>query len=260
MSTAIASSLDKALSLLFAFADPEEDQRVLTVSGLAERSGMDKAQVSRSLATFAKYGLVERLGPRRGYQLGWAVVHMASRALLAQTISSTYPRLAQLAAEIEETVYISVRDGSQQRALAVFEPDRMLYVQIRTGRPEPLIGTASGYGLLVRSDEQEVRAVYDSIARRDRAQVGSWSTVWRQLREIAEQGYAVVTDPGGEHVTSAAVPIFDVGNYADRVYATVAVSAPEGRFEAQRELIIKGLQGIAGHANDFLQGQQDPRG
>lgn len=133
MSAPISSSLDKALALLFAFVSEDGSQRVFTVSSLAERLGMDKAQVSRTLATFAKYGLVERLEKRRGYQLGWAIVPLASRALTAQTMSTLYPELTRLSADLGEAVHFSVRDGASSVCLATFAPERRIFVQQQEG-------------------------------------------------------------------------------------------------------------------------------
>jgi DNA-binding IclR family transcriptional regulator len=167
MASQIASSLDKALGLLFAFADPDLGARVLTVSALAERSGMDKAQVSRVLATFAKYGVVERLDHRRGYQLGWSVLSLASAALLAQTYSTVYPLLSQLSIDVRESVHFSVRDGASAVTVGAFEPDRRLAVRLRTGRAFPLLGSAVGHALLARSSDAEVASIVGTLDRKN---------------------------------------------------------------------------------------------
>ncbi|MFT4009716.1 MAG: IclR family transcriptional regulator [Nocardioidaceae bacterium] len=256
VSTQIASSLDKSLALLFAFADPDDDQQVFTVSGLAEQQGMDKAQVSRILATFAKYGLVERLEQRRGYQLGWSIVHLASRALTAQTMSSLYPVLTRLADEWEETVHFSVRDGAHAVALASFEPDRRLYVRVPVGRRDALVGSAVGYVLLSRSDDGEVRSVFDETSRRTRIEAGSWGEVRGLVEHVRAAGYSMVVNERDDQITTVAVPIHDVGNYRDRVYAAVAVSAPDERIGARRDELVERLLGVASEANAFLQGRE----
>lgn len=255
MSTTTGSSLDRALTLLFAFADPESDAQIFTVSGLAAELGMDKAQVSRALATFARYGLVEKLDGRRGYQLGWSVVHLASRALVAQTMSSVYPVLSQLATEWEETVHFSVRDGSHAVALASFEPDRRLYVTVPTGRPEPLLGSATGYALLARSESDELRAIFDSTARRTRIEAGTWGEVRDRIAQVSEDGYSVVVNERDDQITTVAVPILDVGNYRDRVYAAIGVSAPDDRIGDRVDDLVAALVGIGTTANTFLEGK-----
>lgn len=254
MSSPTASSLDKSLALLFAFA--ENDAQICTVSGLAEQHQMDKAQVSRVLATFAKYGLLERLDQRRGYQLGWSVVHLASRALHAQTMSAIYPALSQLATDWDETVHFSIRDGAHSVALAAFEPDRRLYVSVQTGRPEHLIGSAVGYALLSRSESDELRSVFDSSARRARTDAGNISSVREEVQRAADDGYSVVTNERDDLITTVAVPIMDVGNYHGRVYAAIGVSVPDHRIGGRRDELVERLLAVAEDANAFLRGKE----
>lgn len=252
MSAPIASSLDKALALLFAFAESDSTQRVFTVSALAESLGMDKAQVSRALATFARYGMVERLEGRGGYQLGWSLVPLASRSLTAQTMSALYPQLSRLSIEVGETVHFQVRDSSTSVPLAAFVPDRSLYVAVHTGRAESLMGTAVGYALLSRSDDADVRSLFDAQKPGSR-RVGSWSKVSRAVRDAAELGYSILEDPSGDAVTTIASPIHDIGNYHGRVYAVVALSAPTTRFEAQRDHIVARMREVSAIGSRYLE-------
>ncbi|WP_084124564.1 IclR family transcriptional regulator [Demequina sp. NBRC 110054] len=255
MTANASSSLDRALSLLMAFADPDSEQRVFTVSALAERMQMDKAQVSRTLATFAQYGLVERLENRRGYQLGWASIHLAGKAMIAQTMSAIYPELAVLSAEVEETVWIAVRSGSRGIALETFEPDRSLQVRIVPGKPFPLVGSAMGEALLSQSCDDDVRALHKGSPR---PRGGSLPTVRETLDRVAlarEQGYGLVVDERAEQVTSLAVPIVDVGNYSGRVFAAIAISAPDARFPTDSTALRERLLEIASNANAFLEGR-----
>jgi IclR family acetate operon transcriptional repressor len=253
MNTPSGSSLDKALALLFAFAEPESQQRVFTVSALAGSLGMDKAQVSRVLATFAKYGIVERLEGRAGYQLGWALVPLASRSLTAQTMSELYPELSRLAVELGETVHFRVREAATSVALAAFAPDRALYVPVTTGRPEPLVGSAVGYAFLSRSAPADVEVLVESLAAGERARVGGVKAVRSAVEEAAELDYSVVVDPDGEEVTTIAAPIYDIGNYHGRVYAVIAVSAPSARFDAQRERIVSRIIEVSRLGSRYLE-------
>ncbi|TGD87513.1 hypothetical protein BayCH28_14190 [Mycolicibacterium sp. CH28] len=256
MSSQIASSLDKALALLFAFAGSDRDQQVYTVSALAEAHGMDKAQVSRALATFAKYGLVERLEQRRGYQLGWSIVHLASRALHAQTMSSIYPALSQLAAEWDETVHFSIRDGAHSVVLAAFQPDRRLFVNVQTGRRDALIGSAVGYALLSRSTSEELHSVFHSGARRARDSTETWAGVRADAQRAASAGHSVLTNERNDLVTTIAVPVIDVGNYRDRVYAAIGVSAPDDRVRTRHAEMVERLVEVADAANGFLRSKE----
>jgi DNA-binding IclR family transcriptional regulator len=247
-----ATSLEKSLNVLFAFADPESDQHVFTVSALADELGMDKAQVSRTLAVFAKFGLIERLESRRGYQLGWASLHLASRALLAQVVSSLYPALSMLSTDIGESAFFSVRDGVNAVTLASFEPERRLYAKSWNGRPFPLIGSAVGYALLAGGELGEIRSIHEHAVQQGTAGVPSWAHVERMVQEVIDQGSSTVHDEFQQGVSTVAVPVYDVGNYAGRVYSAISVSAPTYRFPEGERAIREGLGAVAATANELL--------
>lgn len=255
MASQIASSLDKALGLLFAFAEPDEGTRVLTVSSLAEKSGMDKAQVSRVLATFAKYGIVEKLDHRRGYQLGWAVLTLASRALLAQTFSTVYPLLTQLSVDVGESIHFSVRDGSSAVTVGAFEPERRLAVRLTPGRSFPLLGSAVGHALLARSSEAEVLSLVEEAAPTATGGAPTVAAVQSDLAGVRDTGHSLVRQELGEDIVSLAVPIDDVGNYEGRVYAVVSASAPSARFDAIQAEVLERLTAIAAETNAYLSGR-----
>ena len=252
------SSLDKSLALLFAFAEPGSDQRVFTVSALAKSSGMDKAQVSRMLASFVEFGMVERLEGRAGYQLGWALVTLASRSLTAQTMSELYPELSRLSIELGETVHFRIRNGETSVALAAFEPNRALYVPVPEGRAEPLLGSAVGYAFLSRTEPAEVQALIDAAPTAARSRFGGVRAAQAAVAEAAEAGYSIVEDPDGEGVTTFAAPIYDIGNYHGRVYAVVAVSVPSSRLDGQQQRIVERILEVSHLGSRYLESQGRP--
>ena len=74
------AGLARGLEVLAALAEPEAAIQGLGVVRLAALVGGDKSQVSRTLATLAEQGFVERDPETMAYRLGWRVFALASQA------------------------------------------------------------------------------------------------------------------------------------------------------------------------------------
>ncbi|WP_028708919.1 IclR family transcriptional regulator [Propionicicella superfundia] len=238
MSGERVSSLDKALQLLFALRGDHASARA--VGDLARETALDKAQVSRYLQTFNKYGLVERLPGRQGYRLGWGLVLLSQHAFMAQVLQVVHPRIRRLSADVEESVFFSVRDGSQAVTLTSAEPERRLYARSWNGRPFSLIGSGVGYVLLAECTEDEVRAIWETDG-----EAHSLDRVVTGVREAKQQGFSVVRNEFSEGVSAIAFPVRLGSAERSPLVGVVSVSAPSGRFERELTTIEGALRQVA---------------
>ena len=74
------AGLARGLDVLAALGEPEAARDGLGVVRLAALVGGDKSQLSRTLATLAEQGFVERDPETLAYRLGWRVFALAARA------------------------------------------------------------------------------------------------------------------------------------------------------------------------------------
>src|SRR5690606_6940955 len=80
----------------------------LGVSRIAQRSGRDKAVVSRALSTLAEAGLVERDETTLAYRLGARLYALASRTAEATLAQTSQTALRRIARATRETTHLCV--------------------------------------------------------------------------------------------------------------------------------------------------------
>ena len=116
--------------------------------------------------------------------------------------------------------------------IEVVEPERAVRLASPLGAPLPLHCTAAGKAFLAFEGEDELKALLpDGFAKHTDRTPADRAALAQQLKSVATSGYAIDMGEYVEDVRAVAVPIRD---YARAVIATLAVSGPAYRFQAER--------------------------
>ncbi len=245
-----ATTLRRGLDLLIVLGG-EEAVRAggLGVMRLAEITGEDKSQVSRTLKILAGRGLVDRDPVTHAYALGWGVYGLAARAGNRRLLAGAPPLLRRLTSEFGERAYLSVLQGAQ--VLTVWTESPMAAVQAAgwVGHAVPAWCTSSGRVLLADHDRAQLDELFDGV---DFVSEGRGA---RRIDAAATAGYAVADEEFEIGLVAAAAP---VRAYHGRVIAAINVSGPKFRLgprlgEAARRTAqtageLSALLGSAGEA------------
>jgi IclR family pca regulon transcriptional regulator len=203
-------SLARGLAVLEAFDD---DHRSMTLSGVAERTGLSRATARRLLLTLEALGFVRADGRQfaltpRVLRLGHAYLSSLSLPELAQ------PVLDRLCADLGESTSLSVLDGDAIVYVARAEARRIMRVAITVGTRFPAVTTSMGRVLLADLELEAAAAAVRAtpiepltpltrtdpdavLAEVDRVRATGWSLVDQEL-ELGLVSLAVpVPDPGG---------------------------------------------------------------
>jgi IclR family transcriptional regulator, pca regulon regulatory protein len=236
-------SLERGLAVIRAFG---EDRPELTLSEVAQHTGLTRAAARRFLLTLADLGYVHADGRRfslspRVLELGYAYLSSLSLPEIAE------PHLERLAAEVRESSSVSVLDGDDIVYVARVPTSRIMRVAINVGTRFPAHATSMGRVQLAALAESELDAY---LARADlRALTANTVTDPARLRaeldRIRAQGWALVDQELEEGLRSVAAPIRD---RAGRVVAAVNVSAHASRAsrETVRRVLLPPLLATAG--------------
>jgi IclR family transcriptional regulator, pca regulon regulatory protein len=236
-------SLERGLAVIRAFG---EDRPELTLSEVAQHTGLTRAAARRFLLTLADLGYVHADGRRfslspRVLELGYAYLSSLSLPEIAE------PHLERLAAEVRESSSVSVLDGDDIVYVARVPTSRIMRVAINVGTRFPAHATSMGRVQLAALAESELAAY---LARADlRALTANTVTDPARLRaeldRIRAQGWALVDQELEEGLRSVAAPIRD---RAGRVVAAVNVSAHASRAsrETVRRVLLPPLLATAG--------------
>lgn len=194
----------------------------MTLSEVAQRSGLSRASARRFLLTLCELGYAAsdgktfRLLPKI-LELGYA--YLASRSLdqLAR------PHLHELVREYGETCSLSVLSEGSALIVARLMPEgQLLRVSLTVGSRLPLTSSAMGRVLLAGLAEGQYRRELDAagLAAEQRERLD------RIRHRAREDGYVVVDQEFAAGVRSIAVPIRDVEG---RVAAAVSLCADASR-------------------------------
>jgi DNA-binding IclR family transcriptional regulator/quercetin dioxygenase-like cupin family protein len=128
----INQSVERAVRLLGFFSADEPE---LTLPQLTERLGTARATTHRYAMALRRVGLLRYDAAGGIYSLGPRIVELAATALSGlRIIRIAGPHMERLAAELNETVVLSIWDGESPIVVRVADnTDRVVHLVVRTG-------------------------------------------------------------------------------------------------------------------------------
>jgi IclR family transcriptional regulator, KDG regulon repressor len=208
----------------------EEPTRSLTQ--IAESVHMSKTTVHRLLTTLEIKRFITRDKVTSLYRLGFRYIEMA--ALVLQDLELhrwAHPYLQRLSNEFDETIDLSILDGSHVIYLEVIESSQRVKLAAAVGQRLPAFFTASGKALLAfLPEEQAEKIIGDNLAESPNHSSIS-PDMLADLRATAERGYAIAEQEYEDAINAVAAPIFDAEK---RPIASVAIVGPSFRLTRDR--------------------------
>ena len=221
-------SVDRALSILEILARHGE----LGVTEIAGELDVHKSTAFRLISALEAHRLVEQLGERGKYQLGFGVIRLAG----ATTARMSLPRegkqvCRRLAGELGETVNIAVLDGDAIINIAQEQGSSSITAQNWVGRRTAPHATSSGKVLLAWAEDDELATVLDhGLARFTEHTITLNAMLNTQLMQVRELGWAYTTEELEIGLNAVAAPIRDSGG---SVVGAITVSGPSYRLSAE---------------------------
>ncbi|MFD4877486.1 IclR family transcriptional regulator C-terminal domain-containing protein [Streptomyces sp. NPDC058420] len=194
-------SLARGLTVLTAFG---EDRAELTLTEVAQATGLARATARRALITYEHLGLVTPSGDRR-FALTPRVLSLGFPPLSRTTLPAlALPHLTALAARIHEPASLAILVGDDVQYTARVATSRVMSVNIAVGTRLPAYATALGRVLLADTPprEHELRALTPRTLTDPAALAAA-------LETVRTQGYALVDEELEAGLRSIAVPVRD---------------------------------------------------
>ncbi|MBJ7602816.1 MAG: IclR family transcriptional regulator [Candidatus Dormibacteraeota bacterium] len=252
------TTLRRGIELLIGLGCEEAVQAGgLGVTRLAERSGEEKSQVSRTLKTLAATGAVDR-DPKTGtYRLGWQLYALAARSGDQRLREAAPPLLRRLAEEFGERAHLSVLQGRDVLTIWTQCPPNVVVLTAGwVGRTVPAWCTSSGRALLFDYDRRGLGALFAGVDFRGRGPHApdDVDDLYRRVAAAAQQGSAVVEDEYEPGLVAVAAPVRDPDG---RIVAAINVSAPSFRFRERLNDAATRTKTIADELSWLLGGNTD---
>ncbi|MFF3455254.1 IclR family transcriptional regulator C-terminal domain-containing protein [Streptomyces sp. NPDC002730] len=217
-------SLARGLTVLTAFGDGRAE---LTLTAIAEATGLARATARRALITLEHLGHVE--ARERSFHLTPRVLALGYPPLSRTTLSEiASPHLVTLVQQVHDSASLAVLDGDAIQYTARVATGRIMSVNIQIGTRFPAYAASMGRVLLADLPPR------DRAARLERTELRALTprtiTGLPELdavfEHVAEDGYALVDEELEEGLRSLAVPVRDLDG---RAVAAVNVAMHSSR-------------------------------
>jgi DNA-binding IclR family transcriptional regulator len=228
-SAALVQSVDRAIAVLELLARRGE----AGITEIAGELGVHKSTASRLVSVLEARGLVEQLGQRGKYVIGFGMVRLAGSAIGRMDLSSLgQPACQSLAEAIGETANIAVLDGDVVINIVQARASAAVSAQNWIGQRTPPHATSSGKVLLAYTEplrrKEILRRPLIEFTPRTLTDPGALAA---QLARVPEDGYATTFEELEIGLHALAVPVFGTGG---EVVAAISVSGPAYRLPRRR--------------------------
>ncbi|GAA1367363.1 IclR family transcriptional regulator domain-containing protein [Streptomyces beijiangensis] len=216
-------SLARGIAVLVALGGDRGEG--MTLSAVAEATGLARATARRSLLTLEQLGQVACEG--RQFRLLPRVLELGCARLSELTLPEiAQPHLTALVERVHESASLVVLDGTDIRYVARVPTERIMSVTITVGTRLPAYATSMGRVLLAGLAPGERPALPAELPALTRHTVTSSREIGRIVDRVAAEGFALVDEELEEGLRSLAVPVRDA---LGRVVAALNVAQHAGR-------------------------------
>lgn len=227
--TYVIESVDRALRLLQAI----RDQGGMRLTEAAAELGCAESTAHRILAMLVYHGFVEQDDHRRyvpGSSMGVAPAPASGTRTLRDLC---LPAMRAVAAEIDETVNVVVRDGVRARVVGTVESTRLLRAGNRQGHVPLARHAGGGKALLAELNDTELAELY--TGGEDPLTPEALGALEAELDAVRARGYAVAMDAVEQGLTAMARTLHGPDGTA---VAALVVALPTARL---KERMAQGL-------------------
>jgi DNA-binding IclR family transcriptional regulator len=247
-----AAGLSRDLEVLEVLGTPEALRaHGLGVNRVAELTARDKGQISRTLATLADAGFVERDRASGRYRLGFQLYSLASRTAEARFVEEAGRYLRKVVNLTHETTHLCVLRGGNVLTLKSELSNHAFRGVGWEGVSVAALSTSSGRALLSDWNDAEVEEWYEEHAKdnliirptigalvseveglpssepnRRAGKIKNVEDLKKELAQIRKAGYAKVDEEFEWGLVGASAPIRDQSN---KIIGVMNVSAPKTR-------------------------------
>lgn len=245
-----SSGLRRDLEVLEALSTPEAIANLgLGVTRVAELTGRDKGQISRTLTTLAEAGFVQRERNGNRYQLGYQLYALASKTAESRLVNESSRFLRRVVNLAHETTHLVVLRGGNALTLKSETSNHAFRGVGWEGVSVAALRTSSGRALIsdLRGDEiaewyqehsKDSRIIQPAIvsplsnaddvpdSQLTRSRINTLDDLNVELEKIRRQGYATVDEEFELGLVGASAPIRDQSNH---IIGAINVSAPKTR-------------------------------
>ena len=224
-------SVHTALTLLDLVGKARDGVRV---KDLSEEAGINKASISKMLATLGAHGYVQRDAATRRYHLGYKLIELGTRLIESIDIRAVArPFLQDLEKAANEVINLVIYRNGDLIYIDKYEGTKTLRMHSKIGGKASWAHTSVGKVIYAFLPPQEQAYVLEAMSfiPRTRKSLPHAADFLAQAEEAGKKGYAMDIEENEEGIICVGAPIFD---YSGTVVAGVSISSPTVRAHQAR--------------------------
>jgi len=186
-----APALKKALEIIRLIID---ENRPLGVTEIARVLGLSKSTTFGILSSLEEEGLLAKVDATKKYLVGGALFELSKRVLGASDLPGTARSfLERLVEQVDETVFLGVREDEAVRVLDVVEPRKELKISSPIGAKFALTAGVLGKIFLAPLQNQEILALLAKyhLRRYTDNSITDTAGFLEEVEKTRSRGYAV---------------------------------------------------------------------
>nr|WP_321459796.1 IclR family transcriptional regulator C-terminal domain-containing protein [uncultured Cohaesibacter sp.] len=240
-STDFVNSLAKGLQVIEAF---DADSPRLSITDVANRTGLDRATARRCLLTLHALGYADYDGKYFTLAIRSLRLGLAGLACLPLT-HIVQPWLDKLSQRTGQSCSVSILDGKEIVYVARAAQQRIMSIGLMPGSRLPAHCTSMGRMLLASLPREEARKVVESsdLSPRTPNSLTDTDQIMAEIERVAEQGYALVDQEVEMGLRSLAVALLG-HNGQVRAALNVAVAAVQPQAADLIDIYLAELRSI----------------
>jgi IclR family transcriptional regulator, KDG regulon repressor len=223
--------LIKTFNILNLFLNNETE---MSLSELAELSGLNKSTVNRIASTLVKYGYLNQREKRGKYSLGFKYFDFTGIIKRKMKIRDVaIPHLMRLTQSVDESAILAIWTGGKVAITETFHANHTLRVVPDEGTQIPLHGSSLGKIILANLTDKELTEYYNSqILRRYTSKtITSFETLKNHLSQIKQQGIAIDDEESFDNIRSIAAAIRGTENI---ILGSIGIIGPSIRLTPEK--------------------------
>ncbi|GII92853.1 IclR family transcriptional regulator [Sinosporangium siamense] len=228
-----SASLRRGLALLEYIRDHAGAGQGLSLTRLADATGLSKSAVLRLTTPLVELNLLARDRKNGAYRLGHGALHLGQAYLATFDLRTVAAEESyRLMCEVRETVHLVVYEAPHVVYIDKVEQEPMVRMGSRIGSRAPVHCTAVGKAILAwQGDEVIGDVVAAGLPGRTEWTITDGDRLRLELARIRQRGYSVDDRENEPEVRCVAAPIFD---HTDAATAALSISGLTSRITAAR--------------------------
>lgn len=207
----------------------------MRLSDIGRQLDMPKSTLLPILQTLVQQRYISKDASER-YAPGYVLMELGAAARTVYSPSEQIREaLKQLAARFDETCYYGVLEGGSVLYLEKMESSQPIRMLTAIGRRLPAYATGIGKALLMDKSPEQLRALYpEKLEPLTKHTIPDVETLYRQLQQFRQLGYAWEEEESTEHIRCFAVPVKNNGE----ITGAISIAIPVFRFREEEKNAI----------------------